>query len=106
MARATKRTVSEIEQLITGYEQSGLSRQHYCDQQKIGVPTLDYYRRRYGKPRPAFGQLVKVELQDTRRIEHEAKDFSLVLARGRRIETSWRYNEQDLARLIRIVEAA
>jgi hypothetical protein len=31
--------------------------------------------------------------------------FSLVLVNGRRIESSWRFAEADLARLIRMAEA-
>ena len=38
--------------------------------------------------------------------EPEAKGFALVLGNGRRIEGNWSFAEQDLARLIRIVEAA
>ena len=106
MAKANARTQEEIEQLISGYEESGLSRRQYCERQKIAVPTLDYYRRRYGKPGPASGRLVKVELKDSPREDQPAKGFSLTLCQGRRIETGWNYSEQHLARLIRIVEAA
>ena len=35
-----------------------------------------------------------------------AEGFTLVLANSRRIESGWQYADQELARLIRIVEAA
>ena len=36
----------------------------------------------------------------------QAGGFTLVLAKNRRIEGDWNFAEQNLARLIRIVEAA
>ena len=103
---ANTRTQQEIEQLIAGYERSGLSRRQYCEQLKIPLRTFDYYRRRHGKQDPPSGQLVKVELEESLPDKHEAKGFTLVLSKGRRIEMNWNYAEQHLARLIRIVEAA
>jgi hypothetical protein len=52
-------------------------------------------------------QLVEVRLESERSgfDDRKAKGFTLLLAKGRRIEIDWRYSEQDLARLIRIVEA-
>ena len=69
MAKASERTIQEIQQLISGFEQSGMSRRQYCQQQQIGVPTLDYYRRRYAKKKPDSGQLIEVELRDPASIE-------------------------------------
>lgn len=107
MAKASTRTQQEIEQMIAAYEQSGLTRREYCEQQKVPLTSFDYYRHRHRKQAAtAAGQLVKVELQDRSRTEEASKGFSLVLSQGRRIETNWGYCEQDLARLIRIVEAA
>jgi hypothetical protein len=108
MARANARSLQEIEQLIAGFERSGLSRRQYSDQQNIGVATLDYYRRRYAKQKPLPAQLIEVELRDTQQPggEPDASGFRLVLSKGRRIEAGWNYSEQHLARLIRIVEAA
>ena|ERR1700730_9561097 len=108
MARTRTRTPQEIERLLTGYEQSGLSRQRYCEREGIPVTTLDYYRRhrRQGQRIPALeAKLVKVELKSAQSDKQEVKGFILALAKGRRIESSWSYSEQDLARLIRIVEA-
>lgn len=107
MAKTSTRTPQEIERLLTGYEQSGLSRQRYCERQGIPVTTLDYYRhRRQGQRIPALeAKLVKVELKSAQSDQQEVEGFILALAKGRRIESCWSYSEQDLARLIRIVEA-
>jgi hypothetical protein len=46
---------------------------------------------------------VKVEVTQP---EAAAQSFTLHLANGRRIESSWRLDEEELARLIRIAERA
>ena len=112
MARTSTRTPEEIEQLVAGYKQSGLSRQQYCEQQGISVATLDYYRHRQRKgPRVTQkpSSLVRVKLKAGASLDkHKSKSFTVALANGRRIEIENNTSivEQDLARLIRIVEAA
>jgi len=73
------------------------------------VTTLDYYRQRSIRKaaaarRVAASQLVKMKL------EAAAADpqggFTLVLINGRRIESGWSFGGAEMARLIRIVEAA
>jgi len=104
-----KRTAEEVERLLKGYKESGLSRQGYCRREGMPVTTLDYYRQRsIRKPaaarRVAASQLVKMKL------EAAAADpqggFTLVLINGRRIESGWSFGGAEMARLIRIVEAA
>lgn len=116
MAAKSGRSEQEIEQLISGFKTSGLTRRQYCEQQGIAVTTFDYYRRsrRDGKQQRQRGSmpLVKVELTKGKpavewTAQHaDASGFTLVLANSRRIESGWQYAEQELARLIRIVEAA
>jgi hypothetical protein len=103
-----KRTAEEVERLLNGYEQSGLSRQEYCQGEGIPVTTFDYYRQRSTRKaaaqrRAAASGLVKVKLEAAP-IQAQSV-FSLVLANGRRIESGWSFSEADLARLIRIAEA-
>ena len=113
MARTRARSEQQIEQLLNGYKPSGLTRREYCEQQGIAVTTLDYYRRsrqeQKNKKRRSI-PLVKVELAKPEHLPkpepQPASGFTLVLAKGRRIESGWYYAEQELARLIRIVEAA
>jgi hypothetical protein len=103
-----KRTAEEVERLLKGYEESGLSRQEYSQREGIPVTTLDYYRQRTtrraaAKRRAPASGLVKVKLEaaavDPQRV------FTLVLVNGRRIESGWNFGDTEMARLIRIVEA-
>ena len=112
MARTSQRTPAEIEQLLIGYEQSGLSRRQYCEKQGIAVTTFDYYRQRRLKEsrgRQMASPLVRVKLSASAPLhQHQVQPegFTVVLTKGRRIESKWCFNEQDLARLIRVLEAA
>ena len=113
MARTSRRSEQEIEQLLRGFKPSGLTRRQYCEQQGIAVTTFDYYRRSRQakkKERRSSTPLVKVELTKPVHVSgplpEQPAGFTLVLANSRRIESNWFYSEQELARLIRIVEAA
>src|SRR5271169_4598711 len=101
-----KRTTEEIERLVKGYEESGLSRREYCEREGMPVTTFDYYRQRSTRKaaakRRAAG-LVKVKLEAAP--VQASSVFTLMLANGRRIESAWNFSEADLARLIRIAEA-
>jgi hypothetical protein len=73
-----------------------MRRREYCQKHGISLATLDYWRRaQKSKPR-----LVEVTLDSP-----SSTGFVLALANGRRIESSWRFAEADLARLIRAAEA-
>jgi hypothetical protein len=48
--------------------------------------------------------LIRVNLESA--VAEPAAGFALVLGNGRRIESSWRFGEAELARLIRVVEGA
>ena len=109
MARTPATQTEAIEQLIVGFEQSGMTRQRYCDLCGIPVSTFDYYRRRrQGQQSKSASQqqLVRVEVSRPAQPESQAEGFVLALPKGRRIEAAWNFGEQDLLRLIRIVEAA
>jgi hypothetical protein len=109
MARTSATRTEAIEQLILGFEQSGMTRQRYCDLRGIPVSTLDYYRRRRQEQQAKSAgqqQLVRVEVTSPAQQENQAAGFALTLAKGRRIEAAWNCGEQALTRLIRIVEAA
>jgi hypothetical protein len=104
--------VEELERLLTEYEQGMLTKREYCEQQGIPLSTFDYHWQRRRKKQQqqqqntASGQqLVKVELASEHPNRDEKKGFTLLLAKDRRIEVNWSYPEQDLVRLIRILEA-
>ena len=116
MAKRTAATAESIEQKLASYKQSGLTSRQYCEREGIPETTLDYYRRRLrelkqlhaapvGKAsKPA---LARVVVQSAAVAVAPAKTITLVLANKRRMELAgWDYREQELARLIRLVEEA
>ena len=95
----------QMRRMLEEYRASGLSRQEFCQQRSIALTTFDYWRREHGaKPgkqaRPP--RLVRVEVAAS----ETAGQFTLSLANGRRIESSWRFADAEMARLIRIAESA
>ena len=84
--------------LRVGERASGLTRREFCQRRGIPITTLDYWRRSHRrKPR-----LVEVSVAAS----EPGSGFTLGLANGRRIESSWRFDEGELTRLIRIAESA
>jgi transposase-like protein len=86
----------EVRRIVEGFAQSGMTRRQYCEKHNIGMSTLDYWRRRIQETKPRLVE-VAVEAQPS-------AGFVLVLANGRRIESSWRFGEADLLRLIGVAE--
>ena len=89
------RSKEEIRGFVEGFAKSGMTRRAYCAKHRIGMTTLDYWRRAYRKQMP---RLVNVELEQGQALA----GFALVLANGRRIESSWSFPEADLEKLIRV----
>ena len=91
------RSEKQIRSLVKGFAKSGMTRGAYCAKHGIAVTTLDYWRRTQRQRKP---RLVRVAIQGAR----TAGSFTLVLANGRRIESSWSFAEADLRRLISAAE--
>jgi hypothetical protein len=98
--RGSGLSAAEAARLVGGYEESGLTRWDYSQQMGIPVTTLDYYRRR--QTSRSAGPLVRVRVLESER----RTGFAVVMSNGRRIETSWDFAEEELARLVRVVEQA
>ena len=97
MDEETQRS-AEMRRIVEEYKTSGLRRREFCQQRGIPLTTFDYWRRAHGaKPR-----MVKVEMA----APEASGNFTLSLANGRRIESSWRFTDAELTRLIRIAESA
>ena len=90
------RSKQEIGGIVDGFAKSGMRRREYCEKHNIGISTLDYWRRAQ-KRKP---KLVEVAIET-----QPSAGFTLVLANGRRIESSWKFAEADLLRVIRVAEA-
>jgi hypothetical protein len=90
------RSKQEIRGMVDGFAKTGMTRREYCGKHNIPITTLDYWRRaQKRKPR-----LVEVAIE-----AQPSAGFALVLANGRRIESSWNFAEAELLRLIRVAEA-
>lgn len=93
-----------MRQVVEEYAASGLGRREFCEQRKIALTTLDYWRRELGgkvqKPTKRV-RLMKVEVAG-----EAGPGFTLRLVNGRSIESAWRYADAEMARLIRIAESA
>ena len=101
MGKLTERSqqMRQMRQMLEEYKTSGLSRREFCQKRSIPLTTFDYWRTQLrAKPR-----LVKVEVA---RPDQAAQSLTLRLANGRSIENLWRFDEEELARLIRIAERA
>ena len=91
------RNKEDVRAIAEGFSKSGMTRREYCDKHNIGIATLDYWRRVGRKQKPT---LVPVAIEEARPLT----GFALVLANGRRIESSWNFIAADLEKLIRVVE--
>ena len=91
--------------VLEEYACSGLGRREFCQQRGIALTTLDYWRRAHAvQPRKQKrgARMVRVEVARA----EAALPFTLRLTNGRRIECSWGFADEELARLIRIAESA
>jgi len=93
-----RRSAEEIRRTIEEFRSSGLTRREFSQRHHIPVTTLDYWRR----SQAGQARLVEVEVAAS----EPAPGFTLGLANGRRIESSWSFGEAELVRLIRIAESA
>jgi hypothetical protein len=92
------RSKEEIRRIVEGFAKSGMRRREYCAKHRVAMTTLDYWRRAHREQKP---RLVEVEVEPAQ----AAGGFALVLANGRRIESSWNFVEANLEKLIRAAEA-
>lgn len=91
------RSKEKIRDIVKGFAKSGMTRREYCASCGVAMTRFDYWRRAQRKRAP---RLVQVAIEEAR----SASGFALVLANGRRIETSWSFSAADLEKLIRVAE--
>lgn len=103
-----RRTPAEIEQIVCGFESSGLNRSQFCRRQGLTLGVLNrYLQRRHAASGMANGDgLVAVELAGKKlRAEGAAScGLAVVLARGRRIAVSAGFDGATLQRLVQVLE--
>jgi transposase-like protein len=91
------RSKEEIRGIVEGFAKSGMRRREYCAKHGLAMTTLDYWRRAHRKQKP---RLVRVKVEPAQPLA----GFALVLANGRRIESSWSFSASELEKLIRVAE--
>jgi hypothetical protein len=104
--RKARRTAEEIAAMMTGYEQSGLTRRDYCQRRGIPLSTFGYYRHQHRQKgrKPAL-VAVRLEASETARpASSTSSPMAVVLRNGRRIEVASGFVEAELGRLLRLVE--
>ena len=109
MARGNRRSGIEVERIVSDFEHSALSRRAYCERHAIVGQTLDWYTRRVRASRDSVKLVpVRVENRSTPIVPASAprQGFALVLGNGRRIESDWSFDDNQLTRLIRIAGVA
>ena len=119
--RKRRRSQSEIERLVSEYEQSGMGRKEFCAAQGLSVHTLDAWRQRVARSVSAE-KLVPVELVErggqgldfatklaagllTRKTARQDGQLRVVLSGDIRIEVDPGFNASELRRLITVLGA-
>jgi transposase-like protein len=101
-----RRSLAEIEHLVSEYKQSGLSRKEFCAAHGLSMHTLDAWRRRIAGSRQ---EIVPVEIVEEGALRQGLKQaermvpsghFRVVLASGLRIEVESGFDASELRRLI------
>ena len=106
-----RRSLAEIERLVSEYKQSGLSRKEYCAAHGLSMHTLDAWRRRITGSRQ---KIVPVEIVEECALRQDLKQaermepsghFRVVLAAGLRIEVESGFDASELRRLIAALDS-
>jgi hypothetical protein len=101
-----RRSRQEVDQLVTEYESSGLSRDEFCRERGVGLSTLDRYRTRRKRQAPGGSNaLLAVEVSGRPApIVGTGGALAVVLRGGRRIEVGRGFDTSALAQLVRVLE--
>jgi hypothetical protein len=104
-----RRSRQEVEQLVSEFESSGLSRTEFCRERGLALSTLGRYRRRLDRQgATSANPLLAVELSTRPQASVAATGGALavVLRGGRRIEVGRTFDADALERLVRVLEGA
>jgi hypothetical protein len=97
---AQRRSSEEVQQVVERFRTSGLSQIEYCRQSGMVLSTMGRYLRRTNHPAQ---QLVPVKVEAP---SEPGTGFVLMLGKGRRNASGWRFGDAELAGLIRVAETA
>ena len=88
------------------HRRSGLTRREFCERHRIPLTTLDSWKRAERNLKSPRLLAIKVEDNSADSKTQPSAGFTLNLANGRRIESSWNFVDADLIRVIRVAESA
>lgn len=100
--------------VLAQWRASGLTRAAFCRQRGISYHTLTYWKERLAHPpqaravrreQPAGAQFVELAALVPRAHAPEAPRYEIVLANGRRLRLAGGFVEEEVARLLAMVEA-
>jgi hypothetical protein len=109
VVRKPRRTIAEIEQMVSEYESSGLNRSQFCRKRGLKLGTLNRYLKRLhvtAEGGESVGALVAVELAG-KKLGAERGDgcgLAVVLRSGREIAVRAGFDSATLQRLVQVLE--
>ena len=94
--------------MVAEYEASGLSREAFCAQRRMGITTLGrYFRWRKEAQGTGKAKFVAVQVRRKQRPEIAGTGkLTVALSNGRRIEVGSSFDGQMLEQLVRLLERA
>jgi len=105
-----RRTVGEIQQIVSDFKSSGLNGNQFCQEQGLSRGALYRYVKRLARGNdrgPGENALVAVELAGGALSAEPVGSgrLAVVLAKGRRITVSAGFDTATLQRLVHVLEA-
>ena len=109
VVRKERRTTTEIEQIVSEYESSGLNRSEFCRERDLTLGVLNRYLKRLraaSEGGASGGGLVAVELAGKKLGAKQAGSggLAVVLRSGREIAVSAGFDSATLQRLVQVLE--
>jgi hypothetical protein len=102
-----RRSRAEVEQLVAGYEASGLARAEFCRKHGLSLSTLARYQKRRRQAEVvAEGRWLAVEVSSGgAALESGASSgLALALTGGRRVEIARSFDAHTLVQLLSVLE--
>jgi hypothetical protein len=102
-----RRSQAQVEQVVTEYEASGLSRVEFCQQKGLSLATLARYRKRRAQSDEEPGsRWLSVEVSGGSAVLESgaSSGLTVALAGGRRIEVGRGFDARTLGQLVGVLE--
>ena len=101
-----RRSREEANRLAAECEESGLSQREFCEQRGVPLKTLVRYLARYRREQRGKNQRPRWVAVEVGAMRGDGAEWSIVLARGRRIEVTRGFDVETLRRVVVALEQA